>query len=269
MSHTPTLPPSMKDRLAEGEPLIGGWVASGSTVAAEIMAGSGLDWVLIDGEHGPNDLGAILAQLQAAAAYPAVAAVRVPVNDAAIIKQVLDLDAQTIVVPMVHDADDARAAVAAAGYPQTGGQGALAEGEVLGLRGVGSALARSARWGAIPGYLLNASDHISVIVQIESGRAVENVEEIMAVPGVAGVFVGPSDLAASMGHLGKQDHEEVTAAVNAVIEAGTKAGVPVGVNAFDHTLARRYLDAGARFVNVCADVSLMAAGARAAAERLG
>lgn len=260
-----TLPPSMKDRLSDGDPLIGGWVASGSPVAAEIMAGSGLDWILIDGEHGPNVLPGILAQLQAAAAYDVVTAVRVPVNDTAIIKQVLDLGAQTLVVPMVHDADDARAAVAAATYPQPGG---APEGAVPGVRGVGSALARSARWGTVPGYVLEASRHISVLVQIESGRAVAEVEAIMAVPGVAGVFVGPADLAASMGYLGQQGHEAVTAAVDAVIAAGVRADVPVGVNAFDPALARRYLDAGARFVNVCADVTLMATGARAAAEGL-
>ena len=245
---------SFRDALtAADRPLAGMWVCSGSPLMAEICAGAGLDWLLIDAEHSPNGLESILAQLQAVRSYPVTAVVRPPFNDAVLIKQYLDLGAQTLLIPMVHDADDAAAAVAAAHYPPRG------------IRGVGSALARSARWNRIPDYLTRASDTITLIVQIESAQAVQNVAAIAGTDGIDAIFVGPSDLAASMGLIGQQEHPEVVAAVEHSIRAAKDAGKPVGVNAFAEPTARRYLDAGADFILVGADVALLARGSEALA----
>src|SRR5699024_10153944 len=170
---------------------------TGTACTAEIMAGSGLDCLLIDMEHGPNGLPSVLAQLQAVAAYPITPIVRVPAGETTIIKQVLDLGAQNLLVPMVSTPDQAQAVARAVQYPPNG------------VRGVGSALARSARWNRVPDYLVEAARHVSVFVQVETGEGVENAAAISATEGIDGVFVGPSDLAASMGHLGQQEHPEV------------------------------------------------------------
>ena len=237
-----------------GRPLVGMWVCSGSPLVAEICAGSGLDWLLIDMEHSPNGLESVLAQLQAVAAYPVTPVVRVPGNDVVTIKQVLDLGAQNVLVPMVSSADEARAAVEAVRYPPGG------------RRGVGSALARSARWNRVEGYLAEADEHVSLFVQIETAEGVEAAAGIAAVDGVDGVFVGPSDLAASMGLLGQQRHPDVVAAVHRTFDAVRTAGTPVGVNAFDPAVAREYVEAGASFVLVGADVTLLARGSEALAD---
>lgn len=231
------------------------WVCTGDPLVAEICAGGGLDWLLIDMEHGPSGLESVLAQLQAVAAYPVSPVVRVPSNDAVVIKQVLDLGAQNLFVPMVSSADEARRAVAAVRYPPRG------------RRGVGSALARSARWNRVDGYLEHADEQVSLFVQVETVQGVEAAGEIAAVDGVDGVFVGPSDLAASMGLLGQQTHPDVTAAVLRAFDAVRGEGVPVGVNAFDPAVADAYLAAGASFVLVGADVALLARGSEALAAR--
>ncbi len=246
--------PSLKDALAAAtRPLVGMWVSSGSALVAEICAGSGLDVVVVDGEHGPNGLEGILAQLQAMRGYPVTAVVRTPANDPVIIKQYLDLGVQSLMVPMVHTAADAKAAAAAVHYPPRG------------VRGVGSALARSSRWNRTPDYVARASDTITVMVQIESAQAVENVADILAVDGVDAIFLGPADLAASMGLLGAQEHPKVLAAVEHCLAAATAAGKPAGVNAFAEATARHYLDAGADLVLVGADVTLLARGSEALA----
>jgi 4-hydroxy-2-oxoheptanedioate aldolase len=250
------LSPTFRDALAAAtRPLAGMWVCSGSALVAEICADAGLDWLLIDMEHGPSGLGSVLAQLQAVAPYPAAPVVRVPSGDVVGIKQVLDIGAQNLLVPMVSSAAEARAAVEAVRYPPRG------------RRGVGSALARSARWNRIDGYLTRADEHVSLFVQIETVAGVAEAAEIAAVDGVDGVFVGPSDLAASMGVLGQQTHPDVTAAVRETFAAVTAAGIPVGVNAFDPAVADAYLDAGAAFVLVGADVALLARGSEALATR--
>ncbi|KAA0962508.1 HpcH/HpaI aldolase/citrate lyase family protein [Microbacterium sp. ANT_H45B] len=228
------------------------WVCSGSPLIAELCAGSGLDWLLIDAEHSPNGLESLLAQLQAVHGYPILPVVRPPVLDPVIIKQYLDLGAQTLLIPMV---DTAELAVRSVHYPPRG------------IRGVGSALARASRWNRVDDYLQTAAERISVIVQIESAEAVANIESIVAVDGIAGVFLGPSDLAASMGVLGQQDHPDVVAAVERCIAVASAAGVPVGVNAFAEALARRYLTAGASFVLVGADVAILARASEGLAER--
>ncbi len=250
------LSPTFREALAgAGRPLAGIWVCSGSALVAEICAGAGMDWVLIDMEHSPNDLESVLTQLQAVAAYPVTPVVRVPIGDVVTIKQVLDLGAQSILVPMISSRADAEAAVAAVRYPPRG------------TRGVGSALARSARWNRVDGYLQHADDHVSLFVQIETSAGVEAAADIAAVDGIDGVFVGPSDLAASMGLLGQQTHPDVVAAALRAFDAVRAAGKPVGVNAFDPAAADAYVGAGASFVLVGADVALLARGSEALAAR--
>lgn len=244
------LTPTLRHRLAASDrPLFGGWICSGSPVMAEIMAGAGLDWLMIDMEHGPVSLETVQVLLQVTAAYPVTTVVRVPANDPVWIKQVLDLGAQTIMVPMVSTAEEAAAAVAHASYPPRG------------HRGVGSALARSGRWNRVDDYLANAAEYTSIIVQIETAEGVEHAEAIAATPGVDGVFVGPSDLAASMGLIGQQTHPDVIAAVERAFAGVQAAGMPVGVNAFAESAAKGYAAAGAEFLLVGADVGLAARGA--------
>lgn len=248
--------PTFKDLFANGErSVVGMFLCAGDAGVAEICAGSGLDYVLIDGEHGPSGLETILAQLRAVAGYPCVSVVRVPNNDPVVIKQVLDLGAQSLIVPMVNTADQARDAVAAIRYAPRG------------IRGVGASLARSARWNRIPGYLQNAEEGLTLLVQLESAQAVENAGEIARVDGIDGVFIGPADLAATMGLLGQQDHPDVLAAVLRSIKEVKGAGKIVGVNAFVEEQARLYEEAGADFINVGADVSLLARGSEALAAR--
>ncbi|MGP0222028.1 HpcH/HpaI aldolase family protein [Paenarthrobacter sp. NCHU4564] len=238
-----------------GRPLAGMWVCSGSPLVAEICAGAGLDWILVDAEHSPNGLESILAQLQAIHGYPVQVMVRPPVNDTVVIKQYLDLGVQNLLIPMVNSGTEAAAAVAAVRYPPHG------------VRGVGSALARASRWNRVPDYLAEAAGTVSVTVQIESAAAVDAVEEILAVDGVDGIFLGPSDLAASMGLLGQQEHPQVRDAVEHCIKAATAAGKPAGVNAFNPDTARAYLDAGTSFVLVGADVAMLARGSEALASQ--
>ena len=250
------LDPSFRERLASSDrALIGMWACSGSTLVTEVAAGSGLDWLLIDMEHSTNTLESVLLQLQTVAAYPITPLVRVPSNDAVAIKQILDLGAQNLIVPMVSSADEARAAVAATRYPPAG------------VRGVGSALARSARWNRVDGYLQESAQHTSLTVQIETAAGVDAAAEIAAVDGIDAVFVGPSDLSASMGLLGQQTHADVVAAVEKVFAAVKAAGKPVGVNAFDPAAADAYVAGGADFVAVGADVALLARASEALAAR--
>jgi 4-hydroxy-2-oxoheptanedioate aldolase len=250
-----TLPPTFRDRIAGSDrPQIGMWVCTGSPLVAEICAGAGLDWLLIDGEHSPTGLETTSALLQAVAPYPVTPLVRAPSDDAVMLKQLLDLGAQNLLVPMVDTAEQAAAVVRAVRYPPRG------------IRGVGSALSRGARWNRVEGYMADADRYVSLFVQVESTTAVENAAAIAALDGIDGVFVGPSDLAASMGLLGQQTHPDVTAAVRATFEAVRAAGKPVGVNAFDPAVAQAYLDAGATFVLVGADVTLLARGSEALAD---
>ena len=243
------LTPTFREALAEASrPLAGIWVCTGSPLVAEICAGAGMDWVLIDMEHAPNGLESVLAQLHAVSGYPVTPVVRVPIGDVVTIKQVLDLGAQNLLVPMISSAEQARAVVEAVRYPPRG------------TRGVGSALARSARWNRVDDYLADADAHVSLFVQVETAAGVDAAAEIAAVEGVDGVFVGPSDLAASMGVLGAQTHPDVVGAVTRTFDAVKAAGKPVGVNAFDPAVADGYLKAGADFILVGADVALLARG---------
>ncbi len=248
--------PTFADRLrAADRTLYGVWSCAGSPLVAEICAGSGLDIVLVDGEHSPVGLESILAQLQAIAAYPVAPVVRAPIGDPVVLKQLLDLGAQNILVPMVDSVEQATAMVRAVRYPPHG------------VRGVGSALARSSRWSRIPDYLARADDLVSLTVQIETVEALAAAGDIAAVEGVDALLVGPADLAASMGLLGQQNHPDVISAVEGVIAAGRAAGTPVGVNAFDPATADRYREAGAAYLLVGADVTLLARASEGLAAR--
>jgi 4-hydroxy-2-oxoheptanedioate aldolase len=233
---------------------VGMWVCSGSPVVAEICATSGLDWLLIDAEHSPNGLEAISAQLIAVHGNGAIAMVRPPVGDQVSVKQLLDLGAQNLLIPMVDTADQAAALVSFMRYPPRG------------LRGVGSALARASRWNRIESYLDRAEETISLTVQIETTLAVKNVAEIAAVDGVDALFIGPSDLAASMGLLGQQDHPDVIAAAMDCIAATKTAGKKVGINAFAPATAKKYIEAGVDFILVGADVAMLARSSEALAD---
>ncbi len=183
-----------KKALAWGEVQIGLWQALADPYAAEICAGSGFDWLLLDGEHAPNDLRSLLGALQSVAPYPTHPVVRVPHGDTALIKQVLDIGATTLLVPMVESAEQATELVRAMRYPPQG------------VRGVGSAIARSARWSRYPDYLHEANAQVCLLVQVESLAGLQHIEAIAAVDGVDGIFIGPADLAAAMGDLGQPTH---------------------------------------------------------------
>lgn len=243
--------------IARGEPQIGLWLSMADAYSAEICASAGFDWLLIDGEHAPNDLRSTLAQLQAIAPYGAHAVVRVVCADPNLIKQLLDVGAQTLLVPMIETPEQAAAAAAATRYPPAG------------MRGVGASVARAARWGARRDYLQAADDEVCLLVQAESTRSLQNLDAICAVDGVHGVFVGPADLAASMGHLGNAGHPQVQAAIDGAIRTIVASGKAAGTLTPDPALARHYLDLGASFVAVGVDLSLMVQAARRLAGEFG
>lgn len=250
-----TPPNPFKQALAGPQAQIGLWLALADPYTAELCATAGFDWLLIDGEHGPNDLRSMLGSLQAVAPYPSHPVVRIPHGDTALIKQVLEIGATTLLVPMVESAEQARALVAATRYPPRG------------VRGVGSGLARSSRWSAHANYLHEADDSICMLVQVETAGALAQIDAIAAVDGVDGVFIGPADLSASMGHLGDPGHPEVSAAIDGAIASILAAGKVPGILAVDETLARHYMGLGARFVAVGVDATLLARATRSLAAR--
>ncbi|WP_242128122.1 4-hydroxy-2-oxoheptanedioate aldolase [Sphingobium sp. Sx8-8] len=246
---------AFKAALAEGRPQIGLWQALASPYTAEICAGAGFDWLLIDGEHAPNDLPLILSHLQAVAAYEAEAVVRAPVGDPVLIKQLLDIGARSLLIPMVESAAQAELLVRATRYPPAG------------IRGVGSAIGRASQWNRTPGYLHKAQEEICLLLQVESISGLEAIVDIAATDGVDGVFIGPSDLAAALGYLGDPGHAEVQKAIESGIGQIRDAGKAAGILIADEALARRYLELGASFVAVGTDVTILACGAEALARR--
>lgn len=246
---------AFKARLKAGEPQIGLWLGLADAYCAELAANAGFDWLLIDGEHAPNDLRSLLGQLQAIAPYPSQPIIRPVVGDTALIKQVLDIGVQTLLVPMVESAEQARELVRAITYPPHG------------VRGVGSALARASRWNSVPDYLDKADEEMCLLVQIENTVGVANLDEIASVDGVDGVFIGPADLSAAMGHRGNPGHPDVQAAIEDAIARVRKAGKAVGILSADETLARRYLELGATFVAVGVDTTVLMRGLQTLAGR--
>ncbi|HPK33574.1 MAG TPA: HpcH/HpaI aldolase/citrate lyase family protein, partial [Ottowia sp.] len=212
-----------KQALAEGRPQIGLWMGLANAYAAEICAGAGFDWLLIDGEHAPNGLTDVLAQLQAVAAYPGVNPIaRVPFGHgeagAALIKQYLDLGVPTLLVPMVDTPEQAAALVRATRYPQDDDQ----DDPQRGIRGMAGG--RASRWGRYAGYGKEANEQVCLLIQAETGLAMRNLDALAATPGVHGIFIGPADLSASMGHVGNPGHPDVQRAIEDGIARIRKAG---------------------------------------------
>lgn len=241
---------AFKAAIAAREPRIGFWLSMADAYLAEVSATAGFHWLLIDNEHAPNDLRSTLAQLQAVAPYGAEPVVRPASGDAVTIKRLLDIGARTLLVPMIDSADEARAVVAATRYPPDG------------IRGVGSAVGRASRWSARGDYLAVADSEVCVLVQAESAEALRNLESICAVDGVDGVFIGPADLAASMGYRGKPTHPEVQAAIDAAIGTIVSSGKAAGTLTSDPALARHYLELGCSFVATGVDILMFAQAAR-------
>ncbi|GJD89136.1 HpcH/HpaI aldolase family protein [Methylobacterium hispanicum] len=243
-----------KAALEAGRQQIGLWCSLASPISTEIVAGSGFDWLLLDMEHSANDLRDIYGQLQAIMEGEAHAMIRVPSDEPITIKRILDTGAQSLMIPNIDDAGQARRAVAATRYAPRG------------VRGFSQA-PRAARFGRIPDYHARCEAEIFVAVQIESRRALDNLEEIAGVEGVDGVFIGPGDLSTSLGYLGQQNHPEVVAIIEETVARITRAGKLAGILTANEDLARRYIAAGTRFTAVGSDMGVLARQTEALAAR--
>lgn len=246
---------SFKAALSRREPQIGLWVALANPYSAEICAGAGFDWIVLDGEHSPNDLPLLLAQLQTVAPYSTHAVVRPPVGDPVLIKQILDVGAQTLLVPMVESAEQARMLVAATRYPPDG------------IRGVGSALVRASRWNRYADYMIVADREICLIVQVETRKGLENVSEIAAVEGVDGVFLGPADISAALGHRGSPGDPEVRSVMEDAVGQIARANKPFGTIFTDEIQIRHWMAKSCTFMAVGADTAVLARSTEALAKR--
>ncbi|MGM0560985.1 MAG: 4-hydroxy-2-oxoheptanedioate aldolase [Pseudomonadota bacterium] len=236
---------SFKTALRQKQPQIGLWMSLADSYAAEVCAGTGFDWLLVDAEHSPNDVRSILQQLQALAPYPVHPIVRPPIGQTHLIKQMLDIGAQTLLIPMVETAEQARELVAATQYPPHG------------QRGVGSAFARASRFSTVPDYATTADEGICLLVQVETVKGLDNIDAIAATEGVEGVFIGPADLSASLGHLGNAGHPEVREAISTAFARILAAGKAPGILAPEHEMAWQCLKEGALFVAVGGDIGLL------------
>jgi 4-hydroxy-2-oxoheptanedioate aldolase len=244
-------PNAFKAAIAARRRQTGLWLSMADSAAAEICASAGFDWFLIDAEHAPNDLTKILAQLRTLAAFDTEPVVRPPIGEAWIIKQLLDAGARSLLIPMVESPEQARELVSMTRYPPQG------------VRGVGARMARASLYGARADYIATAADEVCLLLQVESAAALDQIEAIAAVEGVNGIFVGPSDLAASMGHPGNLGHPDVRAAVDGALKRIAALGKPSGIVAFAAEDIRRYLDLDVMFIAVGADAAVLAAGTRA------
>jgi 4-hydroxy-2-oxoheptanedioate aldolase len=237
-----------REMLTTGRPLLGLWQALANPYTAEICARAGYDWLLIDGEHAPNTAQTLLAQLQAVSAFSVAPIARVPSGEPVAIKQYLDLGFATLLVPMVDSAEHARSIVAASRFPPRG------------IRGVASATSRASGFGAMPDYLAKAHERVMIIAQIESAAALENIEEIAATEGIDALFIGPADLAASLGHLGNPQHDEVQTAIKRAKSAINRAGKPAGIFAISTDDAKQRISEGFAFISVGTDIGLLVRG---------
>ena len=245
---------AFKRALKAGRAQIGLWSSLSSNYTVEVIAGAGFDWILLDMEHSPNDLESALAQLQAAAPYPSHPVVRVPWNDMVSIKRLLDIGAQSLLVPYVSTADEARAAVSYTRYPPAG------------VRGV-AGTTRATRFGRVRDYAKRAQEEICLLVQVETQQALDNIEAICAVEGVDGVFIGPADLHASLGYTGEVANAKVKPLIDSAIQRVRKAGKAPGILTSNEADARHWLQCGGLFVAVGADVGILARGAEALATK--
>jgi 2-dehydro-3-deoxyglucarate aldolase len=236
-------PNTFRQDLIAGKRMIGCWSSLGSPITTEVLGLAGFDWLLLDGEHAPNDVLSFIPQLMALKDSASAPVVRPPWNDAVVIKRLLDAGFYNFLVPFVESADDARRAVTATRYPPEG------------MRGV-SVGHRSNRYGTVPDYFKRINENIALIAQIESRKAVDAIDEICAVDGIDCVFIGPSDLAAGYGYLGNPAHPEVQGAMQRVIDSARAHGKPAGILAPVEADARRYLDMGISFVAVGSDLGL-------------
>jgi 4-hydroxy-2-oxoheptanedioate aldolase len=243
-----------KRALRAGKPQIGLWSSLSSNYSVEVIAGAGFDWILLDCEHSPNDLESLLTQLQAAAPYPSHPVVRVPWNDMVNMKRVLDVGAQSLLVPYVSTAEEARSAVAYTRYPPAG------------VRGV-AGTTRATRFGRVKDYAKRAHEEICLLVQVETQAALDNIEAICAVDGVDGVFIGPADLHASLGHTGEIANAKVKPMIDDAIRRIRKAGKAPGILTPNEADAKHWLSCGGLFVAVGADVGILARGAEALAAK--
>jgi len=232
---------------------IGLWSTLCSNLGAEIIAQSGFDWILLDTEHSPNELPDLVSQLQAMGRGTASPVVRAAWNDAVLIKRILDIGAQSILLPYVQTADEARRAVQAVRFPPRG------------IRGV-SASSRASQYGRVKDYLSRADEEICLMLQIETRAALDQLEAISEIEGVDGVFIGPADLSASLGHLGDPQHPETQAALQDAARRLTRWGKPAGILAVVEADARRYIEWGYTFVAVGVDTTLLASSADALAK---
>jgi len=244
----------LKRALSEGRQQIGLWSSLAHNVTVEIIAGSGFDWLLLDTEHAPNELPMVHSQLQAMEGGTATAVVRPAWNDAVILKRLLDIGVQNFLVPFVQTEEEARRAVAATRYPPDG------------IRGVAVAI-RANRWGRVQDYARRANAEIGLIVQLETRRALQNLEAIAGVDGIDGLFIGPSDLAADLGHPGDNRHPDVRAAIEDAIARIIKTGKFAGILAPIEADARHWLERGCRFVAVGNDAILLARQSEALAAK--
>lgn len=248
------LPNSFRRDLLAKKRLVGCWVALTSNISTEILGYAGFDWLLIDGEHAPNEMSSFIAQLQALKDSASAPVVRPDSAEPVIIKRLLDIGFYNFMMPWIETAEQARRVVEATRYPPQG------------FRGMGTGH-RSNRYGYVEDYFSTINDNISVMVQIESAKGVENAEAIAAIDGIDGLFIGPSDLSAALGVLGQPNHPNVQAAIAQVLAAAGKHGKPVGILAPVEADARRYLEMGMTFVAVGGDVSLLRNASKALADK--
>lgn len=245
---------AFKHAIAAGKLQIGLWSSLCSNIAAEIISDSGFDWILLDTEHSPNEIPDLVGQLQAMQGSATTPIIRPAWNDAVLAKRALDIGAQSLLFPYVQNAEEARRAVASTRYPPQG------------IRGV-SVAARASRYGRTPEYLTKANAEICVLVQVETRSALGEIEAIAEVEGIDGVFIGPSDLAASLGHLGNPQHPDVQKAIENAGKRLKAVGKPAGILTGNEEEARRYIGWGYLFVAVGADVGLLARNADALAKK--
>ena len=243
-----------KRALRAGKAQIGLWSSLSSNYSVEVIAGAGFDWLLLDTEHSPNDLESLLTQLQAAAPYATHPVVRVPWNDMVVIKRVLDIGAQSLLVPYVSTPEEAAAAVSYVRYPPAG------------VRGV-AGTTRASRFGRVKDYAKRAHEEICLLVQLETQRALDNLEAICAVDGIDGAFIGPADLHASLGHAGEIANPEVKPLIDEAIRRIRKCARAPGILTPSEADARHWLGCGALFVAVGADVGILARGAESLAAK--